>query len=94
MDVVMFRDGEDGKPSEAIHLLFSGESVETVLDPENFQVIELEWLVRSLLVQNRNEDGMQLRDLIGVGLVDESWLDKLPAELAKRLKHVLETPDG
>src|SRR5215213_4091397 len=25
MDVVMFRDGEAGKPSEAIHLLFAGE---------------------------------------------------------------------
>src|SRR6476659_5803083 len=25
LDVVMFRDGEQGKPSEAIHLLFTGE---------------------------------------------------------------------
>ena len=25
LDVVMFRDGPDGKPSEAVHLLFSGE---------------------------------------------------------------------
>src|SRR5206468_2238581 len=25
LDVVMFRDGPEGKPSEAIHLLFSGE---------------------------------------------------------------------
>ena len=27
MDVVMFRDGPDGKPSEAVHLLFSGETL-------------------------------------------------------------------
>ena len=25
MDVVMFRDGPEGKPSEAVHLLFAGE---------------------------------------------------------------------
>src|SRR5213083_1613458 len=25
LDVVMFRDGEEGKPSEAVHLLFAGE---------------------------------------------------------------------
>src|SRR5438132_12404411 len=25
LDVVMFRDGAEGKPSEAVHLLFSGE---------------------------------------------------------------------
>src|SRR5438105_4407284 len=46
-DVIMFRDGEEGKPSEAVHLLFSGEKtrpdhllpapeIETTDDPANF----------------------------------------------------------
>jgi hypothetical protein len=35
-----------------------------------------------------------LRDLISVGLIDESWLIKLPDELAARLRSLLDTPDG
>src|SRR5436190_3254236 len=52
LDVVMFRDGPEGKPSEAVHLLFAGEKtrpdhllaapdIETVEDPANFRVIAL-----------------------------------------------------
>lgn len=105
MDVVMFRDGEDGKPSEAIHLLFAGEKtrpdhllpapeIQTVEDPANFQVIELESLVVMKLMSNRRKDLVHIEDLIAMRLVDESWLDKLPPELAERLQHVLDTPDG
>ena len=61
MDVVMFRDGAQGKPSEAVHLLFSGEKtrpdhllpapeVKTVDDPANFRVILLESLVEMKLM--------------------------------------------
>src|SRR5438874_1000306 len=50
LDVVMFRDGSEGKPSEAVHLLFAGEKtrpdhslpapeIQTVEDPANFRVI-------------------------------------------------------
>lgn len=31
--------------------------------------------------------------MIGVGLIDPSWLTKLPPELAARLKHIFDTPD-
>jgi hypothetical protein len=37
---------------------------------------------------------MHVRDLIGVGVVDASWLAKLPPPLAERLKQILDTPDG
>src|SRR4051812_24588114 len=67
LDVVMFRDGEEGKPSEAVHLLFSGErtrpdhllpapEIETVIDPDNFRVVTLDSLVLMKLVWNRNID--------------------------------------
>src|SRR5271156_3944873 len=50
LDVVMFRDGAEGKPSEAVHLLFAGEKtradhllpapeIQTVQDPANFPVL-------------------------------------------------------
>ena len=105
LDVAMFRDGEDGKPSEAVHLLFVGETtrpdhllpapaIETVKDVESFRVITLESLVLLKLMSNRDKDRTHLRDLIGVGLVDAGWLAKLPPELAARLQAILDTPDG
>jgi hypothetical protein len=105
LDVVMFRDGPEGKPSEAVHLLFSGEKtrpdhllpapeIKTVEDPGNFQVIVLESLMEMKLMSNRDKDRTHVRDLIGVRLVDASWLARLPPELAQRLKQVLDTPDG
>ena len=31
LDVVMFRDGAEGKPSEAVHLLFAGEKTRPII---------------------------------------------------------------
>jgi Uncharacterised nucleotidyltransferase len=105
LDVVMFRDGAEGKPSEALHVLFAGEKarpdhllaapeIQTVDDPANFRVIALESLVLMKLMSNRRKDQVHVLDLIGVGLIDSSWLPKLPLELAERLKQILDTPDG
>jgi len=105
LDVVMFRDGPEGKPSEAVHLLFAGEKtrpdhllpapeIQTVEDPANFHVIALEPLITMMLASYRNQDHMHLRDLIGVRLIDASWLAKLPPELAGRLRQILDTPDA
>jgi hypothetical protein len=104
LEVIMFRDGSEGKPSEAIHLLFAGEKVrpdhpwpapeiQTVHDPANFPVIALEPLVLMKLMSNRRKDQVHIEDMITVGLIDSSWLAKLPADLAIRLKHIMETPD-
>lgn len=64
---VMFRDGAEGKPSEAVHLLFAGEKtrpehplpapeIQTVHDLANFRVIALEALVIMKLMSNRDKD--------------------------------------
>jgi Uncharacterised nucleotidyltransferase len=105
LDVVMFRDGPEGKPSEAVHLLFAGEKtrpdhllpapeIQTVNDPANFPVIALESLLLMKLMSNRRKDQVHVQDMIGVGLIDQSWLAKLPPELADRLKQLLDTPDA
>jgi hypothetical protein len=105
LDIVMFRDGAEGKPSEAIHLLFAGEKtrpdhllpapeIQTVKDPANFPVIALETLLVMKLMSNRRKDQVHVQDLIGVRLVDASLLPKLPPELAARLKQILDTPDS
>ena len=89
LDVIMFRDGAEGKPSEAVHLLFAGEKtrpdhplpapeIQTVDDLATFRVITLESLVAMKLMSNRDKDRTHLRDMIGVRLIDLSWLTKLP----------------
>ncbi len=104
-DFVMFRDGPEGKTHEAVHLLFAGEktrpdhslpapAIQTVDDPANFRVIKLESLMVLKLLSNRDKDRTHLRDLIGVKVIDSSWLAKLPPELAARLKQILDTPDS
>ncbi len=105
LDIVMFRDGAEGKPSEAVHLLFAGEKtrpdhllaapeIQTVQDPANFRVIALESLIAMKLMSNRLKDQVHVQDMIGVRLIDPSWLTKLPPELAARLKQILDTPDA
>jgi hypothetical protein len=46
------------------------------------------------LTSFRRKDQVHILDMIDVGLVDESWLDRLPPELATRLKELLDNPEG
>jgi hypothetical protein len=66
----------------------------TVDDPSGFRVVTLDALVQMKLLSNRDKDRTHLRDLVGVGLVDRSWLDRLPPVLAERLQGILDTPDS
>lgn len=101
----MFLDGPEGRFREAVHILFAGERVrsddllptptldETRAD-DKFQVVELPALVRMKLIANRDKDRTHLRDLLELGLIDETWLAKYPPELAARLQHLIDTPGG
>ncbi len=100
----MFRDGIDGKPSDVIHLMFAGEKmrpdhllptpeIETVDDAAHFRVIALESLLRMKLMSNRRKDQVPIQDMIGVKLIDETWLANLPPILAERLQQILDTPE-
>jgi hypothetical protein len=46
------------------------------------------------LTSFRDKDRTHIRDMMEVGLVDESWLTRLPALLAERLKGLLDNPEG
>jgi len=103
--VDLFLDGPDAKARDAVHVVFAGERVRPdyalpapdVIESEpgeTFRVLRLGALVRMKLTSFRDKDRTHLRDLISVGLVDESWRLKLPDELAARLQSLLETPDG
>ena len=99
-----FTDGPTGRPSEGVHLLFAGEKVkesdeiaspslsESVRAPR-FQVISLEAIVRMKLTSFRIKDQTHLVDLMEQGLIDRSWLTKVPPELAPRLQGLLDHPN-
>jgi hypothetical protein len=101
----MFLDGPDAKARDAVHLVYAGEKVrseylhaapelENVDDSGAFQVLTLESLVKMKLTSFRDKDRTHLRDMLDVGLIDESWCARLPADLAARLKTLIDTPDG
>lgn len=105
MDVTCFIDGPDGSPRDAVHLLFAGEKVrESYPLPtadvtereraEDYHVVGLEPLVRMKLNSFRRKDQVHLQDMISLGLLDATWLDRLVPEHAARLKQLLDDPDG
>jgi hypothetical protein len=105
LDVDMFLDGPNGRPSEAVHILFAEEKVradDATATPDvaasepaaDFQVVALDALVRMKLNAWRDKDRTHLRDMIGVGLLDETWPARLPPELAARLQQLLDNPNG
>ncbi len=61
---------------------------------ETFSVLSFEPLVRMKLTSFRDKDKTHLRDLIDVGLIDQSWPAKFQPELAARLQSLLDNPEG
>jgi hypothetical protein len=105
LDVDMFIDGPQGRPSEAVHILFAGEKVRPDYEHASpdldeseraaeFQVTSLEALTRMKLNSWRDKDRTHLRDMIGVGLIDAAWPARFPPPLGDRLQQLLDTPNG
>jgi hypothetical protein len=108
--IAMFLDGPEAKARDAVHVIHAGERVRPddliptpditeseigrVEDGPTFRVLSLEPLVRMKLTSYRDKDRTHLRDLIDVGLIDATWPARFPPELAARLQHILDTPDG
>ncbi|MGL4423000.1 MAG: hypothetical protein ACRCZF_20220, partial [Gemmataceae bacterium] len=59
-----------------------------------FQVLNLESLVRMKLIAWRDKDRTHLRDMIGVGQIDFSWPSRFPGMLGQRLQQLLDDPEG
>ncbi len=101
----LFLDGAGAGARDALHVVFASEKVRpdspiespdvTESEPaDQFRLITLEALVRMKLAAFRDKDRTHLRDLIEVGLVDSSMLERLPSELAQRLQILFQTPGG
>jgi len=105
VDATKFRDGVDGKPSQAVHVVWAGKKIRThhltpapmsdqVRDLAGKRVIDLVELVRMKLNSFRDKDRVHLRDLIGVELIDSTWPEKFAPQLNERLQSILDDPDG
>jgi hypothetical protein len=104
--VEMFLDGPLAHPRDTVHVLFSGERVkpddlapapdvaESEPSKAGYRIVFLESLVRMKLTSFRRKDQVHIQDLIGVGLVDASWVARFPPELAARLQELLDDPNG
>ncbi|MDX2130688.1 MAG: nucleotidyltransferase family protein [Planctomycetota bacterium] len=101
----LFLDSPQSSPRQGVHLVFANEfvrageaaanpDVEDASDMGELRVLNLHALVRIKLTAYRDKDRTHLRDLIGVGLIDRAWADRLPEPLAERLRALLDTPDG
>ena len=88
-----------------IHLFFAGEKVgaydllpmpgvEAAVRIDGKSVLGLEALATFCLLRHKTVDRVYLRDLMDVGLIDETWPGRYPAELGARLQALLDDPNG
>ncbi len=99
----MFVEHPDASARDAVHVLLVG-NIERGGEPNpdivpaaranDFQTIELKTLVRMKLNAFRRKDQMHLLDMISLGMIDESWLDRFPEDLRVRLEELLNDPEG
>jgi hypothetical protein len=101
----LFLDGPAAKARDAVHVVVAGEKVRPdyptpapdVSESEPtaaFRVVTLEALVRMKLTSFRLKDRVHLLDLAEVGLIDRAWIDRLPPDLAARLRETLDNPNA
>jgi hypothetical protein len=101
----MFLDGPQARARDAVHIVFAGEKVrpEYALPTPDVdesqmtttcQVLSLDGLLRMKLTSFRLKDRVHVQDLIEVGLIDASWVSRLPGELGNRLREILDNPEG
>ncbi len=103
--MAMFLDGPEAKARDAVHVLFAGkklrdEHLAAVPEIDQYvlmaeaRTLPLDRLVAMKLTANRDKDRVHIRDMISIGLIDDTWLEKYSPELRVRLKELLEDPDG
>lgn len=101
----IFLDGPDARARDAVHIMFACEKactesaalapdVTETIKLDHFFVLSLESLVKMKLTRFRRKDKTHLRDLLEVGLIDQSWVSRFPADLGARLQQLIDTPEG
>ena len=105
MNVTVFLDGPNGKPSQGIHVLFAERkvrseyatatpSIDQAVDIEGRSIVELATLVEMKLNRFRRKDQTHLMDMIQIGLIDSTWPGRFAKNLGDRLQELLDDPEG
>jgi hypothetical protein len=105
MGVDRFVDLPDGGPRDAVHLLYAGEKVRPeYIEPtadvnevetaDEYNIVPLKALVRMKLNSFRRKDQVYLLDMLGLGIIDATWLPSLATLHAERLQQLIDDPDG
>jgi hypothetical protein len=104
--IEMFLDGPGAKARDAVHLIFANERVgeespepspgveDIDPSPGDFRLLDLVALVTMKLTSYRDKDRVHLRDMMEIGQIDETWLERVPASLRPRLQALLDDPHG
>jgi hypothetical protein len=103
--VDVFLDTPNAKARDGVHLIYAREKVwatDITANPDvnesestgEYRVLSLEALVQIKLTVFRDRDRMHLRDMLEVGIIDASWVNKYPPELGRRLQSLLDDPNG
>jgi len=100
----MFLDGPEAKARDAVHVLLAGEkvrasdelpapTVEESVVVGKYRTVMLDGLVRMKLNSFRRKDQMHLLDMLDVGLIDATWVNRFPEPLAGRLQELIDNPE-
>ena len=101
----MFLDGPNAKDRDAVHVVFAGKKVRAEYSEPVPEIDEYEWikdtrtlpfdrLIKMKLTSFRKKDQVHLLDMISIGMLDATWLDRFSPELRVRLHELLQDPDG
>jgi hypothetical protein len=101
----MFLDDVNAKARDAVHVLLAGEKVRETdilaapdvdesVQVDGHNTLSLEALVSMKLNVFRDKDRMHLRDMLDVELIDETWVNRFPPDLAARLQELINDPEG
>lgn len=104
-DIDVFLDGITGNTSQGLHVIWANETIkvgDSTKAPSTDQhqpidgkrIVDLVQLVQMKLLEYRRKDQVHLLDMIGVGLIDQTWPSRFEPEFASRLQTLLDDPDG
>jgi hypothetical protein len=93
-----FVDECNGTHRSGVQLLVEGDTPFLKLSQstliENELVVVLHSLIANKLALFRTIDRVHIRDLMDVGLIDETWPTRFPPPLDDRLREILADPNG
>lgn len=99
----MFVEHPEASARDAVHVVLCGQlerggdpnpQIDATVRADDFQTLPLETLVRMKLNAYRRKDQVHLLDMIDLGLIDATWLERFEEPNRTRLETLLNDPDG